>query len=302
MVKCGERLSDRDSPHGDKNDEQAIARYVGISIGGAKSERTCLSVIDLYRKQQKSFVVDIYEALGAQGELTADQVLLEHIEELLHELPTSSQTSAIRVIGVDAPLTLPPCAIGCETGCPGYEDKCRRSEVRWMRAQYHKTRAKNSRVKHFTPYSQRPVDLYFRYKHPNDPELFQDETLGANLAPQAIRMNYLKRHLWSQKLVEVWPKLSLFYLQKALKLTKKEVLEYRHLERGAAVRGRVLDRIVELSKIFIYERDWKKFVSNTDAFDSFLCAWVAMQTDLGQVVKFKSDLPLDSGWIQIPEL
>ncbi|MBI3544582.1 MAG: hypothetical protein HY075_15030, partial [Deltaproteobacteria bacterium] len=67
-------------------------------------------------------------------------------------------------------------------------------------------------------------------------------------------------------------------------------------------RQRVLDRLVELSKIFIYDRDLKKFVTNMDAFDSLLCAWVALQADRGQVVKFKSDLPLESGWVQIPEL
>ena len=155
-----------------------------------------------------------------------------------------------------------------------------------MRAQYLKAKARNSKLKHFTPYSQRPVDLYFRYKH-SEPNLFQDETMGANIAPQASRMAYLIRHLPDLHLIETWPKLVLYHLVKPLKLSKREVLDYRHLERGVGVRTRVLERLVEKSQLFIYERDLKKLVTNMDAFDSFICAWVAMMTDLERVVEFK---------------
>jgi hypothetical protein len=126
--------------------------------------------------------------------------------------------------------------------------------------------------------------------------------MGANLAPQTARMQYLKRHLSDTQLIEVWPKLALFYLHKELKISKKEALGYRHLERGVHVRERILEKLVDKSKIFIYERDFKKFVMNISSFDSLICAWVAMQFDLDKVIKFRSDLPLDSGWVQIPEL
>ena len=298
MAKCGERFSERDAHKNQQ--EQAVARYLGLSVGGAKSDHTCLTVIDYYRKQEKSFVIDVFESIGSLGEQTADQVLIELLNEISKDSSANGE-NGVRVMGVDAPLTLPPCLLGCEASCQGYE-KCKRPAVKWMRQQYLKQKRENSKLKHFTPYSQRPVDLYFRYKHPEH-NLFQDETMGANLAPQAVRMNYLKRHFGALNLVEVWPKLSLFYIQKALKLNKREVLDYRHIERGAGVRQRIVDRLVEKSNIFIYERDLKKFVTNMDAFDSFLCAWIAMQSDLNQVVKFKAaDVPLDSGWVQIPEL
>lgn len=297
MVKCGERLSERDSQK-QAFESQPVTRYLGLSLGGAKSERTCLTVIDYYRKQEKAFVVDIYEAVASDGELTADQVLIDLVLELSTEL--TGQPGGVRVMAVDVPLTLPPCMFECDSECQGY-DKCKKPEVRWMRQQYQKAKAKNTKLKHFTPYSQRPVDLYFRYKYP-EVNLFQDETMGANLAPQAARMSYLKRYFQDIHLVEVWPKLSLFCLQKPLRLTKREVLDYRHLENGAHVRTRILDRLVEKASLFVYERDMKKLVSNMDAFDSLLCAWVALQTDLGQVEKFKSDLPLESGWVQIPQL
>lgn len=294
--RCGERHPERmvtDTAH-------AVHRYLGLCLGGAKSDRTCLAVLDYYPKQKKSFAVDVYEAIASEDGLTSDQVLIDLIFELSEEVSQGREDASIRVMGVDAPLTLPPCLQGCDSDCQGYE-KCRRPEVRWMKQQYQRAKAKNSKLKHFTPYSQRPVDLYFRYKY-LDQNPFQDETMGANLAPQAVRMTYLKRYLTDLTLIEVWPKLALFHMQKALRVTKRDVLEYRHIERGVQVRERLLDQLAEKSSVFIYERDRKKIVSNVGTFDAMLCAWVAMQYDLDQVVKFKSDLPLESGWVQIPEL
>jgi hypothetical protein len=276
-----------------------VSRYLGLCLGGAKSDRTCVTVIDHYRKQDKAFVVDIYESIGPQEGVTADQALIDLIAELSKD-STAAHQEGIRVMGVDAPLTLPPCVPECDAACEGY-DKCRKPAVRWMRQHYQRIRQRNGRAKHFTPYSQRPVDLYFRYKHPEQ-NMFQDETMGANLAPQTVRMCYLKRHFGDLRLVEVWPKLALFYLQKPLKLTKREVLSYRNIEHGTHVRQKIIERLVARAGIFIYERDLKKFLANVASFDSFLCALVALQCDLDRVVKFRSDLPLDSGWVQIPEL
>ncbi|MBI3544730.1 MAG: hypothetical protein HY075_15780, partial [Deltaproteobacteria bacterium] len=216
MTRCGERITNERESHG--ADGNPVRRYLGLSVGGAKSDRTCLTAIDYYRKQDKAFVVDIFESVSAQGEQTADQVLIELVSELSSDMGAGGD--GVRMMGVDAPLTLPPCLLGCESSCQGYE-KCKKPEVRWMRAQYQKAKKENSRLKHFTSYSQRPVDLYFRYRH-DEPNLFQDETMGANLAPQAARMAYLKRHVGDTELVEVWPKLALYYLQKALKIPKRE--------------------------------------------------------------------------------
>lgn len=293
MARCGERAGET-AAH-----KQAVKRYLGLSLGGAKSDRTCLTVLDHYTNHDKAFVVDVFETIGAQDDLTADQVLLQLYDELAYELSETDE-STVEVMAVDAPLTLPPCFGGCDGCDEGYEH-CKRSAVKWMRQQYRRAKERNSKLKHFTPYTQRPVDVYFRYKHP-DENLFQDETLGANQAPQAARMNYLKKLFGSVRLIEVWPKLSLHYLQRSLKLSKRELLSYKHLEDGVHVRAKILERLVEKSNLFVYERDLKKLVSNVAAFDSALCAWAALRFDLGLVVKFKGDLPLDTGWVQIPEL
>jgi hypothetical protein len=293
--RCGEqrgpaRVSSASSTH---QHELGVSRFIGLSVGGAKSDRTCLTIIDYYRKQEKSFVVDIFEGICADNDRTADEVLFELLKEIKAEGP------AVKIMAVDAPLSFPPCAFGCEESCQGY-DRCKRPAVRWMRTQYTKEKAKNHRLKHFTPYGQRPVDLYFRYKFPEE-NLFQDETMGANLAPQAVRMNYLKKHLDDQ-LVEVWPKLALYSLHKPLKISKREILDYRNLERGAGIRQKLIDKLSAESKMFIYERDMKKFLTNVSAFDSLVCAWVALLTDLERVVQYKSDLPIETGWVQVPQL
>lgn len=274
-----------------------IQRVFGLSLGGARSDRTCVTVLDFYSRDEKSnekaFVVDVFDSIGQNSELDGDQALLKLFGDLLQERP-------IEVLGVDAPLTLPPCFLSCEASCTGYQ-KCKRPEVRWMRNQFLRARQKNKGIRGFTPYLQRPVDLYFRYRIP-DKELFKDDTLGANHAPQAARMQYLKRHLSSDKfaLIEVWPKLVLFSLQKELKLTRRESTSYRNVEEGAGIREKLLEKISEKYHVFVYERDASKLLSSVPAFDSFICAFVALQYNLGRVVDFKHDLPLKSGWIQIP--
>ena len=115
-------------------------------------------------------------------------------------------------------------------------------------------------------------------------------------------MSFLKNHLKEVPLIETWPKLVLFYLHKELHLSKKEVLSYRHVEEGSKYREKILLILLERSGVFLYDRDLKKVVSSVSAFDSFLCAWTAMQYDLGQIIEFKQPLPIDSGWIQIPKL
>ncbi|GEM_PF-1428041 len=283
-----------------------VKRVFGLSLGGARSDRTCLTVIDFYQRDEKSnekaFVVDVFEGIGQSGELDGDEALLKIVNESLMERPAT-------LLAVDAPLTLPPCFVGCADTCEGYQ-KCKRPTVKWMRNQFLKARQKNRGIKGFTPYLQRPVDIYFRYQF-TDKELFKDDTLGANYAPQAARMQYLKQR-WlpggSKKnnfeLIEVWPKLVLFCLQKELKLTRKEATGYRNVEQGAGIREKLLETLSDRYHIFVYERDASKLLSSVPAFDSFICAFVALQYSLGRVVDFKHELNqkeiLKTGWIELP--
>jgi hypothetical protein len=268
-----------------------IRRFVGIALGGGKSDRTAVTVIDLYSKQGKAFVIDVFDSVGSQGDLSADEVLIEIIRE---------QSSAVEIIAVDAPLSLPPCAMGCAKDCKSVAN-CRRPDVKWMRKLFLKAKSKNKKLKQFTPYTQRPVDAYYRYLF-LDEDMFQDETLGSNRAPQAMRMQFLKSRLGQAPLIEVWPKLALRQVAPAFGLDVKEVSEYRDLEAGIDVREQIIESLVKRCDVFLYERDSKKIASSMIAFDSFICAWVALMVGLDRCMKFKKDIPIASGWVQIPEV
>lgn len=272
-----------------------VDRYVGLSLGGGKSDRTSIAVIDYYKKQGKAFVVDVYDSIGAHDEFSADEVLLEILGEL------SGET---KVIAVDAPLTLPPCLNGCKVTCTGVS-KCKDPAVRWMQKSYSKIKGSHPKAKPITPYSQRPVDLYFRYKYYNR-EPFQDETMGANQAPRAARMQYLKGKIQNSgknvSLIEVWPKLTLFHSQKLLKLGRENVTAYRNIEDGVHTREKILQALFDHSSLFVYDRDSKKMITNISAFDALICAWVAMLEGLGQCEVLQRDLPLKTGWVHLPEL
>ncbi|MGE4232339.1 MAG: DUF429 domain-containing protein [Bacteriovoracia bacterium] len=276
-----------------KSQRSNVSRYLGLSLGGAKSDRTSLAIIDLYTEQKKLFLVDVLTDLGADEDQTADQVLVGAIEKFCSEADT-------KVLAVDVPLTYPPCLHSCEKDCSGYET-CKRPEVKWMRNYFTKAKEKNSKLKHFTPYTQRPVDLYFRIKFQTK-DVFQDDTMGANLAPQAARMSYLKKFLKDLNLVEVWPKLVLYHIHRAIKVSKSDVMGYRNIERGSSARENILEHLVRHSPLFVYERDMKRLVSNVGAFDALICAWIAMLHDQDQTEVFDEDLPLESGWIELPRL
>ncbi len=269
-----------------------VDRYVGLSLGGPRSDRTALTVIDYYKKQQKAFIIDVYESIAAHDHFTADEVLLDIIQELGEQ---------VSIIAVDAPLTLPPCALGCAKDCRGYTT-CRRPAVLWMRNQHRKAKARNPKLKWFAPYVQRPVDLYYRHQNPGV-DLMQDDTLGANLAPQAARMQYLKSHLPSGVgLIEVWPKLAVLQSHGALDISRDEALSYRHMEEGASIREDILASIADTSGLFLYERDVKKYAQNMAAFDSLVCAWVALLKGLHRCAPTPKGVPVESGWVELPSL
>jgi hypothetical protein len=166
--------------------------------------------------------------------------------------------------------------------------------------------SKNSRVRDFTPYTQRPIELWIRYqvlsKLPEE-HLFEiDETLGGNRAPLSARMSFLKRHLSRIPLVEVSPKLSIAILTTQMKLHPRLISSYRHLENGFQCREEILIQLSKQSEIFIYDRDMRKLAQSLTAFDAFICAYTALLSDQNLCVKTPKEFPTSSGWIYYPLL
>lgn len=273
-------------------------RYLGLDLAGAKNQKTALAALEYYPKEQKIFLLDIYDRISAHDEQTGDDALLETIEEL---------KTGVAKLGVNVPLSLPPCITCTRKTCPRSE-KCSVPAVKWMRDLTRKAQrslGKSIRVKEFTPYTQRPIELWVRYQilpalSPAH-RMEIDEALGGSRAPLTARMHFLKRHLDDIELVEVWPKLSVSLLAQELGIQKRTLSHYRRLEEGVHARAEILETLVEKKGVFIYDRDLKKLAESLPAFDAFFCAYTAYLDDTDQTVKPHSSFPLSSGWLAYPK-
>lgn len=273
-------------------------RYLGLELAGAKNEKTAVAALEYYPKERKVFLLDVYDRIAGGPDETSDDALLEVISEL---------RARVSKVGVNVPLTLPPC-IGCtRQSCPK-PGKCSVPPVRWARRLLGKAEKSSSsqRIRPFTPYTQRPIELWIRYNVlpllPPWAEFEIDETLGGNKAPLAARMHYLKRHLSDLELVEVWPKLSIAILSGLTGFTRRSTERYRQLEEGAQARLEILNSLAKAQDVFIYERDMRKLSQSLSAFDAFVCAYTALLQDIGECAKPPTGFPVPSGWIAYPEL
>lgn len=274
-------------------------RYLGLELSGAKNQKTALAAIEFYPKEKKVFLLDIYERIAAREDQNSDEALLDLLEEV---------KGGPLVLGVNVPLELPPC-IGCTRRACVQSGQCQSPSVKWMREMTKKA-ARNpevtARIREFTPYTQRPVELWVRYQilpQLSDAAQFEvDETLGGNKAPLTARMHYLKRRLKNADLLEVWPKLTISILGERLGLNRRTLRSYRHLEEGAHARTEILEALSHEHGIFIYDRDLRKLSQSLASFDAFVCAYTALLSDTSQCAKIPTGFPAASGWVQYPRI
>jgi len=266
-------------------------RYLGLELSGARNHKTALSILEFYPKEQKTFLLDIHDRVMAHDEQTGDEALLELLAEV---------GSDISLMGVNVPLTLPPC-LGCQPrSC---RKRCSAPPTQWMERFARKKSQPRSPVR-FTPYTQRPIELWIRQELlkavPKNLQFEVDEALGGSRAPLTARMSFLKRHLDASRMIEVWPKLSALRLCQDLGLDRRLLTRYRKLEDGAHARLNFLEAISQKRGIFIYDRDLKKLSHSLAAFDSFLCAYTSLLSDQGLCQKPPRGFPEESGWVHFP--
>jgi hypothetical protein len=271
-------------------------RYLGLVISGAKNDRSALSVLEYFPSEKKLFLLDVFDRVTAREHQTSDEALLE----LLHESMRGET-----VMGVHVPLSMPPC-LGCsESAC--VSKGCISKEAHWMRLfsqEFEST--KKSRTKQPTAYTQRAVELWIR--HQIIPELSEaarfevDEALGGTQAPLTARMHYIKQRLHSDwTLFETWPKLSIACLTQELQLSRRTLASYRQLDDGVHARTEILERLIEKAGIFVYDRDLRKLGQSLSAFDSFICAFTALQSQLGHCHTRPQGFPKTAAWVQFPK-
>jgi hypothetical protein len=262
-------------------------RFAGVCLGGGKTERTAVVVVEYYSEFRKIFVRKIYKGLGGEEKKSADQVLLELLNE---------REVGLKLIAFDVPLTLPTC-FNCPLKCPGYEN-CTEPGIQWQWVQNMKRDGVKRPNKIFTPYTERPVEVFVTH---NLEEPFQmPHALGSNAAPLTARAQYLTRRL-KVKSIEFFAKLSLWRIGNALSIQKSYLRFHRHAIDSEESRDFFLKRLVEDEVLFIYAQDQKILVDDPICFDALLGALTAHLHVLGQTEKPPSDFPKKEGWIAFPK-
>lgn len=277
------------------------ARYLGLELSGAKNQKTAVAALEYYPRERKVFLLDIFERISgrqAGGSKQAVQSGDEALLEVLRELTEEYEPGDVH-LGVNVPLSLPPCVECTRKVCP-MPRSCSVPSVKWMRA----LSRRHSKTIDFTPYTQRPAELWIRHhvldRLPESHRFEIDETLGGNKAPLTMRMHFLRRHLPQVKLVEAWPKLTIAIMADELGISKRTVAGYRNLEEGAHAREEILEILAEKKGIFIYERDMRKLAQTLASFDAFVCALTALLADAGSTEAVPSGFPDAAGWVKYP--
>lgn len=264
-----------------------INRFLGVSLGGGKTDKTCVAVLDYYPVQGKIFLTRLTDKIRSEGESSADRQLIALIDE---------QDPAPLNVSFDVPLSLPKC-FQCPHSCVGFE-QCTQPELVWMWAHYRKYGAKKKPAKLFTPYTERCVEMYLATELEEPFQL--PHALGSNLAPLTARAQYLKRRI-DVPCLEVFPKVSLWRLGNALNLPKSHLRFHRHWEGGQTSRQLIMTKMMERNLAFIYDQDVKTLVESPQAFDAFLCALTGLLSHVGSCEPRPKGFPKKAGWIEFPK-
>lgn len=262
-------------------------RFIGISLGGGKTDKTCLSVIEYYPVQGKIFLSRLFDRIKSEGEVSADL----QIHRMITQCPPPVES-----VSFDVPLQLPKC-VTCRKRCPGYE-ACDEPEIVWMWKHFNVQAKKKSPPRLFTPYTERCVEQYLASELEEPFHL--SHALGANLAPLTARVHFITRRL-KVPLVEVFPKLSLWRIGNALHIPKSHLRFHRHWEGGAESRQLIIDRMMDKNLAFIYDQDIKLLIESPQAFDSFLCALTGLLDYLGHTEPRPKGFPRSESWLSIPK-
>ena len=189
-------------------------RFIGIDLGGGRGKNTAVARLELTRAADGSLRLGVSDAKIRYGQRGTgqrtdepggdahfrDDVLVEYLERWVDDAT---------VVGIDAPLTLPPC-IRCTLPCPTVS-RCEVPVVKWMRKWGPRLlpgRARSGKPS-ITPYTQRATEILSQ-----GTGVAPRETLGQGTGPLAARATYLRRHLsprlrLHENLLEVHPRATL---------------------------------------------------------------------------------------------
>lgn len=263
-----------------------VRHFSGLALGGGKTDKTCLALLEYYPQHNKIFLSHLYSRIKSEEELSADQ----QIYQLL------SANKQLESLAIDTPLKLPKC-LRCRLKCPGYE-KCGESEIKWMWKFYREKNIRKRPAKLFTPYTERCAELYISSSL--EEEFHPPHAVGSNMAPLTARALFLQRRL-SLPMMEVYPKLSLWRIGRALGIAMSHLRYHKHAIGGEESREAILDLLIKKNIAFIYEQDAKIMIEFSPAFDAFICALTGYLKFKGQTEPRPKAFPKSEAWIEYPK-
>lgn len=268
-----------------RDSQQRFVRFLGLSISGGKSDKACLAVVDYYPESNRLFLNRIFDRIKAEEFISADH----KVHELIQQFSENAHS-----LGMDVPLSLPVC-VRCELPCPGYET-CTVPQIKWMRAIYQES-DKPKPKKMFTPYTQRPLDLWLQENM--DDGIDVQHALGANLAPLVARAHFIRRRL-ALDVFEAHPRIAVWRLGQQLKVNRSQLKVYRNSVGGDEARRIFLQAMSDQLKVFFYHHDLKLMTENFHAFESFLCAFTGYLRHGNQTQKRPASFPKNEVWVELP--
>lgn len=264
---------------------EEVRRFIGVSLSGGKADKACIAVLEFYSEQKKIFLTKLHERIKSEEHISADLKIHEIINQYGNKVES---------VAFDIPLSLPKC-MTCHLKCPGYE-VCEEPEIEYIRKLYKEDQRKSKPKKIYTPYTQRCVEAYLADL---EPDLDVQHALGANMAPMTARAHFIKRRM-KNKLIEVFPKLTVWRLGLELKVNKSNLKIYRNSVGGDESRSILLDAMMDEYKVFIYQQDLKSMVENFHAFDAFISAFTGYLKFLKKTESAPKNFPESELWIEFP--
>lgn len=279
-------LSSTDIKSDIKNAKKNRIGFIGISLAGGKSDKACVAILDYYPENKKIFLSRLFEKIKSDEKISGDLKIHELIEQNI---------ATTQYVAFDTPWNLPNC-ITCKKKCPGYES-CHEPHIEWM-WHHQDDRLKKKRPKKlFTPYTQRCIEMHF---HTELEEAFNlHHALGANSAPLLARAAFIQKRL-STNCIEVYPKLTLWRLGKALDVKASHLRDHRAAFGGDESRAQFLNNLNQNNIAFVYHQDMKQMVDNNHAFEAFLCGFTAYLKYKGLTEKRPKNFPPNEDWIEFP--
>lgn len=263
-----------------------VIRFLGVSLGGGKTDKACVVVLEFYPEHKKIFLSRVFEKIKSEGAISGDLKIHE-----IYELYRGEFES----ICFDVPLSLPLC-LSCNLKCPGFE-ACEEDHIKWFWKQDHQESKKKRPRKLFTPYTQRAVEWHLMNQLEEKFEV--SHAMGSNSAPLLARARFIARRFKSP-CIEVQPKVSVWRIGSSLGVMKSHIKYHRHSVGGDLSRREILAALNDKNFAFVYDQDVKLMIENNHAFEAFICAVTGFLKYRGLTVKKPAGFPSHEAWVEYP--